>query len=152
MTPWTGHPGSPTPEPLRHALVPCGERQRRCTRCEGYWWLDELPKEGDLCPVAVSQRLAELEAHEASLHKYGAWLRGEIVRWLRRDLDRLWTAMQNKRITDLRAMQLQGRREALAKAANAIARGEYVAWCEAHPVSPAPVGADAGRDPGSSEE
>ena len=148
---WTGKAGEPVPAMLRHRRATDPTRGAPDGRCACGLPLasGERVRPTDLCPVAVAQRLAELEAHEASIHKAVARSRRGIVRWL-------WAAS-----AEALAMAPRGRRRSalrdhsvsLAGAADAIAHGDDTAWCEANPeTSPAPVGADAGRDPGSSEE
>ena len=139
--PWTGHTGDPVPVALRHRRI--GTRRigaESFGQCAcGYSWAPRRdPSPTLLCPLAVRERQVALEAHEASLHKYGAWVRGEIVRYLRSGLDRMWARVTDPSLPDSYRMSVQGRREAIAEVADAIANGADAAWCEAHPVSPAP--------------
>lgn len=66
------------------------------------------------CPAAMRERIAELEAHEASLHKHASRAVGAVVRWLR-------------------AMAEEGGDPWMSYCADAIERGEHAEWCEAHP-------------------
>lgn len=107
MTPtWTGLPGSPVPPELRHDFT-YGPRCVRCGRVR------EIALT-ELCAPAVARRLAELEAHEASLHKHASRAVGAVVRWLR-------------------AMAEEGDDPWMSYCADAIKRGEHVEWREAHP-------------------
>ena len=188
MTPtWTGKAGEPVPAILRHDLTPCGERQRRCTRCGGYWWLDEPPREGDLCPVAVAQRLAEVERdRDDAIVRLGRLVQTDVQRLAEVDLirremrdgvdavdsmstrlyqrtaevERLTREMESIRVRSTEACKGTGLSPANAGivpeivailAARLRASAARVAELEAHVVSPAPVGADAGREPGSKD-
>ena len=155
MTPtWTGKAGEPVPAMLRHDLRetytegPGGVALWACNGCDASGFMaagvdpDWLPT--TLCPAAVAQRIAELEAHGASIHKAVNRSRRGIVRWLR-DSPCCADAEHDGRWCPI-CIQDSDR-------ADAIDRGDDVAWCEANTeIPPAPVGADAGRVPGSSEE
>lgn len=88
---------------------------------------------GDVEDIAAALDAAELRGHTravestalASIHKAVAAERAAVVAFLRSDLDRLWAAGNDPRMSDAYHALVLGIREAVALRADIIERGEH---------------------------
>ena len=82
-------------------------------------------EDGDNCPAALRQHIADLSRLRASIHKAVAAERAAIVAWLRDGTERMWTRATDRSTSDVDSTRIHSIRYHLCELTDAIERGEH---------------------------